>query len=253
MKKSLVVTGAASLALAAMPLAGVFADNPPYTKNTVTDILNVRVPDSCSLSATNGSGGVVTPETVNTISTLQDYTVTYYTAQTADAISNGQTKDYTATTIKVICNDASGWMVNAIGASQTGQGVAGSTSTINSMAPTLSTSHPIVTGTSGESSYWAMKLTTPTGTVQNPISYPAVVMNDFQDWHAVPNASTKVAYGPMTDTTVSNETGHVGEISGDGSEFTTNYQVHIGATQEADTYTGKVTYTLVHPNDGNNS
>lgn len=242
MKKSLIVTGAASLALAAMPVSGVFA-------NTVTDVLHVQVPDSCSLSATAGTNnsvsGNVTPTTANVIGDLKNYTAEYYTSAAADAINNGQTKDYTATTIKVICNDASGWMVNAIGASQTGKGVTGNTSTIDSMAPTLSTSHPIATGTSGDSSYWAMKLTTPTGTEQNPILYPAVVMSDFQNWHVVPNASTKVASGPMTDTTVDSGTS---QISGTGSEFTTNYQVHIGATQEADTYTGKVTYTLVHAN-----
>ncbi len=35
MKKSLAVAGVASLALAAMPVVGAFADNPPYTRNTV--------------------------------------------------------------------------------------------------------------------------------------------------------------------------------------------------------------------------
>ncbi len=245
MKKSIIAAGAASAVLAAMPVLGVFADG-ETTKNSVTDVLSVKLNDSCSLSATAGTNGVVTPATANTISALQNYTATYY-GTTADALSNGQYKDYTATAIKVICNNQNGWMVNAVGASDTNV-----TGNAVSMNPTSATSTPIasmVDGTtntntpSGASSWWAMKLS-----VADPSTtdYDTTIKTEYASWHSIPATADKVAYGPITDSSVDSSTG---VISGTGSTFTTNYRVYIGSAQQADTYTGKVTYTLLHPND----
>ena len=46
MKKSLIATGAAQLALAAMPVVGVFAE--AVESNTVTDHITVNIPASCT-------------------------------------------------------------------------------------------------------------------------------------------------------------------------------------------------------------
>ena len=112
--------------------------------------------------------------------------------------------------VVVSCNDASGWNVKAVGASTGGTNTA--------MVPTASGT-PIATGTatSGATSNWAFKVSG-TGAVAAYTTYAAV-----------PATATKVA--------TSNDPGSEVQIN-------TGYQVWVSATQEADTYTGKVTYTV---------
>ena len=97
MKKSIIAAGAASVALAAMPVLGVFADD----DRSVTDTINVTISPSCTFSAggddvaysvtgTNASG-VVNP--VNNSSNVHTFTVFcnqnsgYTVAATASALS----------------------------------------------------------------------------------------------------------------------------------------------------------------------
>ena len=62
--------------------------------------------------------------------------------------------------------------------------------------------------------------------------------NSFNNYHVVPNEYTKVAHKDSnTDMTAS--TG--------GVKLTTTYAAYISKTQPADTYSGQVIYTLVHP------
>lgn len=119
--------------------------------------------------------------------------------------------------LKVSCNDAGGWQVKAVGASVG--------TPVTSMAAS-GNGTPIVTGTatSGATSNWAFKVAGTTG---------ATVESTYQNFAAVPATPTKVASG-------------VGAVS-EGTIYT-GYQVWISATQQADTYTGKVTYTVTHPN-----
>jgi len=116
-------------------------------------------------------------------------------------------------TLKVSCNAANGWQVKAQGAS-TG-------SPVTSMAASASGT-PIVTGTatSGATSNWAFMIAGTTG---------VSVATGYDDYAAVPATATKVASG-------------LGAIS-EGTIYT-GYQVWVSATQQADTYTGKVTYTI---------
>ena len=60
MKKSLIATGAASLALAAMPVVGVFAATPAQVQDTVKVIID----PSCTFEATK-NGQTVAPEGTN--------------------------------------------------------------------------------------------------------------------------------------------------------------------------------------------
>ena len=78
---------------------------------------------------------------------------------------------------------------------------------------------PIITGTaeSGATSNWMFKVA---GTG---------VVSPYNAWAAIPGTATKVASGGEPASEVSINTG---------------YQVWVSATQEADTYTGKVTYTV---------
>ena len=194
MKKSIIATGAASLALAAMPVLGAFAN--------VTDTVTLTIDSSCSVGATTATTGAGANLSEDHASINTKYTFD------ADGEHGG--------TIKVTCNDASGWQVKAVGSS------AGADNTV--MVPTGSGT-AIATGTaeSGATSNWMMKV----AGVGVGSTTPAV--NDFASWHAVPSSATKVAAAS-------------GAIS-EGA-INTGYQVWVGSTQEADTYTGSVTYTV---------
>ena len=198
--KKLAIVGA-SAALAAMPVVGVFAADGNLT---TTDTVQITIDSACSLTAT-GEG-------------------TYSTTLTNGTASG----DLGSTSINIKCNDAGGWMVNAIGANTSTTASAGATD----MAPDAAGKTPIATGTTldGSVSAWAMKLTAGTG------DYAPTIVEGYSAYHAVPGtANTKVASGATTDQTA-------------GSTFTTSYKVAVSATQQQGTYTGKVTYTLVHPN-----
>ena len=188
MKKSLIATGAASLALAAMPVFGAFAD--------VTDTVILTIQSSCTVgqnTATTGAGKTIT-ESNAVNSQLYTYDV--------DGSAGG--------TLKVTCNDASGWNVKAVGSST------GSDKTV--MVPTASGT-PIITdtATSGATSNWMFKVAG-TGTVSG-----------YQSWSKIPATATKVA----TSNAAASE-----------NAINTGYQVWVSATQQADTYTGSVTYTV---------
>ena len=196
MKKSIIATGAASLALAAMPMLGAFAD--------VTDTVVLTIPDACSVGQTSSSqtgGGVTLTET----NAVNEHLYQWDADGTAGGI------------LKVSCNDASGWQVKAVGAS-TG-------TPVTSMTPSGSgTAIATGTATSGATSNWAFKVAGTSG---------VTVVSTYQNYAAVPATATKVAGGSAA-------------IS-EGSIYT-GYQVWVSATQQADTYTGKVTYTVTHPN-----
>ena len=132
-----------------------------------------------------------------------------------DTMTNGSLKTWEANgtaggKLVVSCNDASGWNIKAVGAST------GTSST--SMTPTGSGT-PIATGTatSGATSNWAFKVSG-TGAV-----------TAYTSFAAVPGNATKVATSSATASAV---------------QINTGYQVWVSATQQADTYTGKVTYTV---------
>ncbi len=190
MKKSIIATGAASLALAAMPALGAFAD--------VTDTVILTINSACTVGQTQGSPVTGTGKTMEETAAVNSHLYTW----DADGSQGG--------TLKVTCNNASGWNVKAVGSSTGG--------TVTSMAASNSGT-PIITATStsGATSNWMFKVAG-TGTVAG-----------YQAWSAIPGTATKVATG---STAVSE-----GAIN-------TGYQVWVSATQEADTYTGKVTYTV---------
>lgn len=188
MKKSLIATGAAAVALAAMPALGAFAD--------VTDTVVLTIQSACSVGQTSSTAGA--GKTITETNAVNSHLYTY----DADGSAGG--------TLKVTCNDASGWNVKAVGSST------GSDKTV--MVPTGSGT-PIATGTaeSGATSNWMFKVAG-TGAVSG-----------YTSWAAVPSTATKVA---TSNTTVSEGT------------INTGYQVWVSATQQADTYTGSVTYTV---------
>ncbi|MBR0372458.1 hypothetical protein IJH72_00745 [Candidatus Saccharibacteria bacterium] len=153
-------------------------------------------------------------------------TNTIDTAHTASIMPGNYEDDIGTTTLKSVCNDQNGYAIYAIGFSND---TYGNTEMISDTAGTGN----IVTGTavSGNASNWAMKL--------NPVSgtYAPTIDNGFGSYSSVPTSYTKVAhFVSSTDATV-------------GSSIQSTYAVYVSPTQMAATYTGKVRYTLVHPND----
>ena len=170
----------------------------------------VNVPEACTMT---GSG-------MNT-----------HTAE----IPNGTYRaDIGATTIKVVCNDPNGFSIYAIGF--TGDEYTGTNHT-KLVGTSASGNATIATGTatSGSTSNWAMKLAT-----NSSATYPIALQNGYGSYSNVPDTYTKVA-----QRTSGTDTG----TSATGSELTTTYAAFISSTQAADTYVGKVKYTLFHPYD----
>lgn len=109
MKKKL-IAGAASVALAAMPVVGVFAAD----VTTSTDTLEIKVDPTCSF--TTGNQG----ET----QTSQTFTDTVLNGKKAAFKVSGSAK--TVHKFNVVCNDNDGWKVTAAG-----QDLSGATQTNN--------------------------------------------------------------------------------------------------------------------------
>lgn len=96
MKKTL-IAGAASLALAAMPVVGVFAADP----EPVVDNITITVSETCTLTRTSGNG---------------NYTATMST--------NALNASVGSSTFKAVCNNASGFSVGAVPTALSGTGEA---------------------------------------------------------------------------------------------------------------------------------
>ncbi len=165
-------------------------------------------------SAFAATGTTVTDTVQVTINSACTITSTSLANSYSATMTNEQLKsDFGSTTMTIACNDAGGWHVTAVGS--------GADATTKTAMNASGSGTDIATGTatSGATSNWAMKVTGTGAT-------------GFTTFTAVPASATDVA----------RQTSSVS-----GATLTTVYQVWISATQQADTYTGQVTYTLSHP------
>ena len=173
-------------------------------------------------------------------------------------INNGLYEDDIGSTVlHAFCNDNEGFAIYAAG--YTGNEVGGTNSNklVGTTASGNATIESGIATTAGnpDVSNWAMKLTmtqdsgdTTTDNAFTIDSAPNVALPSqaesgatqapFSDYHVVPNEYVKVAHkNSGTDMT---------ETTG-GVKLTTTYAAYISKTQPADTYSGQVIYTLVHP------
>ena len=160
------------------------------------------------------TGTTVTDTVEVTINTACSITSTNLANTYSATMTNSQLKsDIGSTSMTVNCNDAAGWHVTAVGS--------GADASDKTAMNATGSGTDIATGTatSGDTSNWAMKVTGTGAT-------------GFTTFAAVPASATNVATGS-------------GSVA--GATLTTTYQVFISVTQQADTYTGQVTYTLAHP------
>lgn len=138
--------------------------------------------------------------------------------------ANGGSAESDTISTTVFCNDTSGFTVYAVG--YTGDTTTPAVAGDNTKLVGATTGLKIATGTSGSDSYWAFRLAATSGT------YQPTIASGYDSWHTIPASATPVVtFGGTTDTTT-------------GSQFTTQYKVYASSSQSADTYTGKVRYTL---------
>lgn len=161
-----------------------------------------------------------------TVSSSCQMDATVNTAHEAEVSTGIYRENIGKTTIAAICNDANGYAIYAIGYTNTEFG------RNDMLGATTGRTIPTGTATSGQTSNWAMKLAAVSGTVA-----PTIVTG-YDSYHAVPSGYTKVA--SYANSTTENP---------NGSQFETTYAVFVTSSQVADTYNGKVKYTLVHPSD----
>ena len=152
------------------------------------------------------------------------------TSHNANIVNGTYQPDIGSTTLKAFCNDSNGFAIYAIGFSNEEYG--------NTNLIGASSSTNIVTGTATSAgnpdiSNWAMKLAT-----DGTATYPITLDNSFNAYHIVPSTYTKVAHRDSATDIGTNAT---------GASLTSTYAAYISKTQNADSYNGKVKYTIVHP------
>ena len=201
--------------------------------DSIVDQVNITVPVSCTMTGTG----------MDSHST---------------EIQNGLYKDNIGTTtLHAFCNDNEGFAIYAAGYTRNEVGGTNSNKLVGTSASGNATIESGIATTAGnpDISNWAMKLTMTQDsgdtTTDNAFTidsapneaFPSQAESDatqvpFSSYHVVPNEYAKVAHkNSMTDMTAS--TG--------GVKLTTTYAAYISKTQPADTYSGQVIYTLVHP------
>ena len=199
------------------------ADNDSAVANA-----SVTVPVSCIMSSTvdTAHNATLNPGT--------------YSGASGSEYENGIGK----TTLTTYCNDNNGFSIYAIGLTGDSYDGENHTKLVGTSASGNAVINTKVYESSDTQSNWSMKVTKVENPSQgDPITYNPQNMsitNSFNSWHTIPDTYTKVAEyhatagSSATDTTL-------------GAKVETTYASYIAPTQAADTYTGKVKYTMVHP------
>ena len=219
--------------------------NSPITITTVLTALMLStgfILASSSVSATSSSANatVHVPDACTLVSTLNTpHTATLSPGTSTGYGNSGGVDGIGQTTLKATCNDSLGFAIYAIGYTED---TFGNTNLVSNTKNNGTSTYTIATGTntSGANSNWAMQINAVSG------SFAPTVENSFDSssYHNVPTTYTMVAkrtsatMDPADSSTINT-----------GSSITTTYAAYISTEQAPDTYTGKVKYTMVHPNN----
>ena len=200
----------------------------PFTGETLTKI-TISLISITAISGTICSSVYVNADDVTEVIDNVNLTVpvscTYSGGGTYnETMAGGTTKEITANAITTSCNDYNGYAIYAIGFSN-GKYTSDTTGSNTDMITSLGSSYNITNSSNNTyGSNWKMKLTSPTD---------ATIEAGYSNYTAIPSTYTKVASYIFNTT---------------GASITPKYQITTGSSQPAGTYTGKVKYTLVHPN-----
>ena len=154
------------------------------------------------------------------------------TAHYAEIVGGTANQNIGLTAIDVTCNDRNGYSVYVQGVDS----LAATSPSTNLVGATTGQTIPTGTDMSSNVSNWAIRL----ASVNDDTTYfvPTIV-NGFDSNHVIPSTPTKaVTFTSSIDTSKP-------------SRFTTTYAAAVTPYQSADTYTGYVKYTLVHPDYAN--
>ena len=224
MKKSLIAgAGVAALSMAALPFAGVFAEATHFT-----DQVQVTVEKGCSFEVTDGSS---TPAVI----ALTDPRVFSDTATLGEVVTLGGSNNLGASSVQNIAVSCSAdaatdesWSITAKGGHYVDSNFTASTSMAATNGGTAITTDSAHTAeTTGATSYWSFRIDTTASS-----SYKAT-----DTWYAIPAAGAGTG---GADVVVASATADKDA----NVAFTPSYRVYVGTAQEADTYTGYVTYTI---------
>ena len=206
----------------------ILASSKVSADDSAVDTTTITVPVSCIMSSSIDAAhnATLSPGT--------------YSGASGSQYENGIGK----TTLTTYCNDNNGFSIYAIGFtgdSYDGENhtkLVGTSTSGNVTIPTK------VYESTDTTSNWSMKVTK----VENPTSGDPItynpqnmnITNSFNSWHVIPDTYTKVAEYHATAGSSTTDTAL-------GAKVETTYASYIAPTQAADTYTGKVKYTMVHP------
>ena len=198
-----------NILLASIPLLIISAltlSLPHSSADSSSDTVRLSVPVSCTLASH--------------INTGEEHTISMISGTYEDNIG--------VTTLTTYCNDPGGFVIYANGNSNNIEGN-------NKLTSILGSTYDIPSGTatSGDTSQWAMKLTTVSSST--PADTPTIATG-YDSYSTVPNQWTKVVYKDAG--TMNVET---------GSSFTTTYAIYLKGLQPAGTYSGQVKYVMLHP------
>ena len=194
MKKSIIAAGAASVSLAALPMAGVFAAD----VTSQTDTIDVILATTCTMNSVTHAPGTASGATAwgpeATANTL-----------TANAIAGAAYSDIRSTEFNIVCNNKNGWNVSTVAGALTGKTTATETIPLGTVAE--------------NTTFWSY---TPSTTDTDHITLGAAntspvatsKLADGENSHATGNAGRtfKVTYGVSTANDISAQT-YEGQIA----------------------------------------
>lgn len=214
MKKSLIVTGVASLAFAAMPIVGAFA----ATGSTeFTDHLKVNVNAGCTMeNGGNTDGTYVDRYFEDTIATGNFKVLATSTTDGAAATNSG--------VITIKCNVSSGTVTVTATPENSGElrGTGYASDSNKKIAPGAVVA--------GSTSGWAIK--------SNAVNAST---DPFAGTGADESVATYYVAAPTSATTFLTAT-----ASATGTTFNPSYRVYVAQGQPVDEYTGAVTYSVAY-------
>lgn len=240
MKKSLIAASASAVALAAMPVVGVFAapTNPLVTSQT--DTINITINKVCSFGYDTDTSTTSSDIEVTGV-THTDGDGAWGSSATADTLSkvminDSFTENLGKTTLGVYCNNENGYTITTTEASSlTDVATTNPVTDVIPISATFYTAGTPATITSG----WSYKVAAGTANTQR-----GEVKNGHTNW--------AVATGTQGTDPIANDV-IAGSKSGSsdtkittnaGDFYTITYGVGIDNTQSAATYGGHIVYTL---------
>ncbi len=209
-KRYILFVVAGSLVTLAALCGCILSAQSTHADNTASNSTAVSVTVATACTLTGGSDGTSTSDST--------YSVT---------VPSNNYREINGSKLTTICNDAAGYSIYAIGYSGNSYAAPGNTTMISPVG-SINTN----LNTSGSTSGWAMQVAKVSGNAPE-------IMNGFDSYHEIPGTYAQVA----------RYTGPTGSSTDTGAQVQTKYRIFISSAQAASTYTGKVKYTMIHPNN----